>query len=985
MVHPRILIIASSSRAAHAFSGELGDESLQDIEFIATGNAEAAACLRDMRANSAAPAVIVIGPDVARPVPLAVELRNLCTLCHFLFVHDPDQVKQLRHELTWATLIGAHWSLAKAGESALPRILREALKGVQRRVKLRTTLDRVNLQLSTQRNVDSVEYRRQVISEHFLTNFLAQTRDAIVSLNTQQHVLYWNAGAEGLFGLRSDQVSGYLVSQLPFWSEAVASSLETVIRKGGVLTEEVVCNIAGKGVMLEIAYSIVRDGNGETLGTTMVIRDVSERHRRLAAERAAHHEQTFMLNHERQRLLNLFDQAPGFIVVMQGPHHIIELANRAFYQIIGYRDVIGKAIQKAIPELQGQAFFELLDAAYASGEPYVDRNMRVTIRRTPDAEMEHVFVDFVIQPILGEDGTVEGLFCQGHDVTQKKQLQDALLEHQTQLEKRVADRTAQLRQVEDQLRQSQKLDAIGKLTGGVAHDFNNVLQVIGGNLEILQASYADNLQASQRVQVAVAAVERGARLSGQLLAFARRQPLQPVATNMSRILNDMDTLLRRALGESIEIETIIGGRLWTVMVDPNQLENAILNLAINARDAMNGNGKLTLELGNAMLDDHYAQTHADVEAGQYVMLAVSDTGSGMSPEVIERAFEPFFTTKGEGEGTGLGLSMVYGFVKQSGGHVKIYSEPNHGTSIKIYLPRTHQLEANLPDLKTGPVIGGTETILVVEDDREVQYTTVETLTSLGYKVLRANDGQSALSILQSGLSVDLLFTDVVMPGPLRSPDLALQAKQLLPDIEVLFTSGYTQNAIMHGGRLDPDVELISKPYRREDLARKLRHMLRNKQQASLARDRLTSSPASAPSVSPPVQTSHSENASVSELLRIMVVEDDADSREMLCELLLLLGHDVKSAARAEEADLLLEKAAFDVLLTDISLPGMSGPDLARKAVSRNPSLAIIFASGYSSVPDADFPYLMLLKPYDLTRLQNVLSEAASGLIASKSS
>jgi PAS domain S-box-containing protein len=983
MVYPRILVIASNPQTATALSGAFMDDSTADLEYQTVGATDAAAFLRESIASNTTPLLIVIGPDVAKPVALAVELRALCPLCHFLFIHDANETAQLRHELTWATLIGAHWSLAALGDPTLPRLVRDTLKGAQRRTRLRTTLDRVNLQLDARRSVDSLEYRRQVISEHFLTSFLSQARDAIVSLDTQHHVLYWNAGAERLFGLKSAEVNGYPVSQLPFWSEAMSSMLDKTADKESALTRELSCTVAGREMMLEIGYSAVRDTSGKPVGTTLVIRDVSERHRKLVAERAAHHERAHFLDSERQRLRNFFDQAPGFITVMQGPRHVIELANRAFYQIIGYRNVIGKTIQTAIPELQGQDFFELLDQAYASGEPYVDRGMRVTVQRSPDAQMEPVFMDFVIQPIYGQDGAVEGLFCQGHDVTQQKLLQDALLEHQTQLEKMVDDRTAQLRQVEDQLRQSQKLDAIGKLTGGVAHDFNNVLQVIGGNLEILLASFAEDAQASQRLQLAIGAVERGARLSAQLLAFARRQPLQPVATNMGRILKDMDALLRRALGESIEIETIVGGGLWTVMVDRNQLENAIINLAINARDAMKEGGRLTLELGNAMLDEHYAQTHVDVQPGQYVMLAVTDTGAGMSSEVIERAFEPFFTTKREGEGTGLGLSMVYGFVKQSGGHVKIYSEPDHGTSIKIYLPRTHQPEASVPDLKAGPVVGGSETILVVEDDLEVQYTTVESLTALGYKVLKANDGQSALSVLQSGLAIDLLFTDVVMPGPLRSPDLAKHAKQLLPDIAVLFTSGYTQNAIVHGGRLDPGVELLSKPYRREDLARKIRHMLHNRRPSAQAPASDAGTRASIP------QTALSDIASeasaaktqpkAADSLHILVVEDNADSCQMLCDLLSLLGHSVESAGSAEEAQTHLEQAAFDVLLTDISLPGLSGVELARQSKAHHPSLAVIFASGYSNVPDADFPFHSLLKPYDLTLLQEVLAQAAAVL------
>jgi PAS domain S-box-containing protein len=406
--------------------------------------------------------------------------------------------------------------------------------------------------------------------------------------------------------------------------------------------------------------------------------------------------------------------------------------------------------------------------------------------------------------IMPEGGT---LYIVGRDVTEERK--------QAQM----------MGKMEDALRQSQKMEAIGKLTGGVAHDFNNILQVIAGNLELLKLEFAGNARAGHRLQQARFSVERGAKPTSQLLSFARRQPLQPVPTNLRRVLQEMEDLLRRAVGESVEIESVVSGGLWTTAVDRNQFENVVLNLAINARDAMKGAGKLTFELGNAFLDDDYARQHAEVTPGQYVLFAVSDTGSGMTDEVMERVFEPFYTTKREGEGTGLGLSMVYGFVKQSGGHIKVYSEPGCGTTFKIYLPRVHQDEAKEFDRRSTPVTGGTETILIVEDDLAVQAMAVDMLSSLGYKTLKAVDGQSALGILHSGIHIDMLFTDVVMPGPVQVPDLARQAKAILPEIAVLFTSGYTQNAIVHGGKLDAGVELISKPYRREDLARKIRYVL----------------------------------------------------------------------------------------------------------------------------------------------------------------
>ncbi|MCY1079309.1 response regulator [Archangium lansingense] len=689
-----------------------------------------------------------------------------------------------------------------------------------------------------------------------------------------------------------------------------------------------------------------------------------------------------LLDNERLLLRRLFEQAPGFVAFLQGPDHIFELANPSYYQLVGHREILGKPVREALPEVAEQGFLDLLDRVYRTGEPVVGRGQQLFVQREPGAPLTEAYVDFVYQPVMGPDGKVTGIFAQGHDVTEQKRAQDELRKHREHLEELVRERTralreseAERRQTEVALRQSQKMEAVGKLTGGVAHDFNNLLQVIGGNLQLLQRDIAGNERAQRRLETAVGAVERGARLAAQLLAFARRQPLDPVVINLGRLVRGMGDLLRRALGEGIEIETVVAGGLWNTLADPNQLENVILNLAINARDAMEGDGRLTIEAGNAMLDDHYALLHQDVVAGHYVMLAISDTGCGMSQEILERAFEPFFTTKPEGRGTGLGLSMVYGFVKQTGGHIKIYSEVGQGTTIKIYLPRSLQAEVAPAEVVTGPIEGGTETILVVEDDPEVRATVVELLTELGYRVLKASDGQSALAVIQSGMPMDLLFTDVVMPGPVRSPELARQAKAILPDLEVLFTSGYTENAIVHGGRLDPGVSLLSKPYRREDLARKLRHMLRNRQQ------RLVSRAALATQV-------HAGSARASETaktgaLHILLVEDDTDIRDSACELLEVLGHQVLAVANAEAAHEALIVGAFDVLFTDVSLPGMSGLELARGAVCRHPKLRVIIASGHgASVVTAGGEVsgaVLLPKPYALPQLKSALEEVkASG-------
>jgi signal transduction histidine kinase/DNA-binding response OmpR family regulator len=601
----------------------------------------------------------------------------------------------------------------------------------------------------------------------------------------------------------------------------------------------------------------------------------------------------------------------------------------------------------------------------------VIRNRDFSMRVTKSTEDEVGILVDAFNSMLTEVGEREKALEASNNALQTEMnervnAQEALIQLNDTLEERIVERTAELERAHSQLRQSQKLEAVGQLTGGVAHDFNNVLQVITGNLQLLQMSLAGNPEAQRRLESAAFAADRGAKLSSQLLAFARRQPLQPMAINVGKILRGMDDLLRRALGESVQIETVVAGGLWTTLVDPHQLENVILNLAINARDAMNGEGKLTLELANAMLDDSYSAQETEVIPGQYVMLAISDTGSGMPPEVISRAFEPFFTTKPEGEGTGLGLSMAYGFVKQSSGHIKIYSEPGSGTTIKIYLPRSMQAEVEMSKSSSGPIAGGKETILVVEDDPVVQGTVVDILSGLGYRVLKANDGLSALNVLQSGIPVDLLFTDVVMPGPVRSPDLAKQAKQIFPDIEVLFTSGYTQNAIVHGGRLDPGVELISKPYRREELARKIRHMLSRK------------------AVTPGAMQASAEGfagtASEKPLdsLKILIVEDNDDARVMLRELLNLLGHRAEGVGSAEEALSVLSDESFDVLITDMSLPGMSGLDLANQLVNEGRNLKIIFSSGYGAVSTDKLPFkaASLPKPYDLKALKKVLTEVA---------
>lgn len=539
-----------------------------------------------------------------------------------------------------------------------------------------------------------------------------------------------------------------------------------------------------------------------------------------------------------------------------------------------------------------------------------------------------------------------------------------------------------LRHADEALRMAQKMEAIGKLTGGVAHDFNNLLQVIGGNLHLLSRDVAGDDRSETRVRNALAGVARGAKLASQLLAFGRRQPLAPKVVNLGRFVRGLDDMLRRALGDGVEIETVIAAGLWNTLIDPFQVENALLNLAINARDAMNGHGCLTVEAGNVSIDDNYARRNADVAPGQYVMLAVTDTGAGMPPEIQEQVFEPFFTTKPEGQGTGLGLSMVYGFVRQSGGHVKIYSEVGVGTTVRLYLPRADEPEDLEVQIDTGPAGGGTETVLVVEDDEDVRVTVVEMLSGLGYRVLKARDAVSALAIVESGVPIDLLFSDVVMPGPLRSTEMARKVRERLPGIAVLFTSGYTDNAIVHTGRLDAGIELLSKPYTHEALARKVRQMLVS---GGAKLEPVDAAAAALVDGAPTMAAAVADGMAIDmpRHQRVVFVEDDDLLRASTAELMRTLGFDVIEARNDVEAMAALGGEGIDILLTDVGLGGVSGVDLAIDACRLRPALRVIFVSGYEVVltpaqRDALPNAVMLRKPYALTDFINVLQARPEG-------
>jgi signal transduction histidine kinase/DNA-binding response OmpR family regulator len=507
------------------------------------------------------------------------------------------------------------------------------------------------------------------------------------------------------------------------------------------------------------------------------------------------------------------------------------------------------------------------------------------------------------------------------------------------------------RQAEEALRQAQKMEGIGQLTGGVAHDFNNLLTVIVGSLETLRRQIGkpgfDPDGVVRSVDSAMRGAQRAASLTQRLLAFSRQQPLDPKPVDVSRLVTGMSDLLHRTIGEQISVETVLSAGLWRTNIDANQMEMAIINLAVNSRDAMPNGGKLTIETANTQLDERYVAHQAEVVPGQYVMLAVSDNGSGMSRETVAKAFEPFFTTKDIGHGTGLGLSQVYGFVKQSGGHVKIYSEPGQGTTVKIYLPRLYSNEAVGAAEPAQRIAKGRdgETILAVEDDNDVRAHTCGILRELGYQVLEAANGMAALGVLQAHPEVDLLFTDVGLPGGMNGRQLAGAARGLNRKLKVLFTTGYARNAIVHDGRLDPGVQLITKPFSFAGLSEKLRDIL------------------------------DARNVPA----RILIVEDEDLIQMLLSSQLEEMGFEVEVAGSAAAAldKMVLLHGQIDAAIVDLGLPDSQDGTLVRELRAKYASLPIIISSGYDKASlQARFPGSLFLeylsKPFTAEQLAAAL-------------
>ncbi|MDH2345212.1 PAS domain S-box protein [Bradyrhizobium sp. SSUT18] len=608
--------------------------------------------------------------------------------------------------------------------------------------------------------------------------------DAIITKTLDGVITGWNKAAEHLFGYTAAEAIGQPIDIIvPEDRKAEVRGILNRVGGNEAIAQHETVRMRKDGRPLDVVLNIspLKSANGEIIGASKIAHDITEE--KQSREKLRREVE------ERQRI---FETSQDLILVTDGFGNFIQVSP-SVKTILGLSpdDMIGHSATEFIHPDDLQKTRDEMRAA-----------RRGAVKRSFEARYYHYDGHEVTLNWMGTwSEPVKRHFFIGRDLTEKQA-------------------------AEAQFRHVQKMDSIGQLTGGVAHDFNNVLTVITGTIGILADAVADRPELAAITKLIDDAAERGAQLTKHLLAFARKQPLQPREIDVNALTLEAAKLLHPTLGEQITIMPQLTEDAWPALIDPGQLSTAILNLALNARDAMPDGGTLVLETRNIFLDDGYASMNPDVVAGNYVMIAVSDTGSGIPPELIDRVFDPFFTTKEVGKGTGLGLSMVFGFVKQSGGHIKIYSEEGHGTSVKIYLPRSSGVqETEFEALQNVPITGGDEKILIVEDDTLVRQYVVTQIKSLGYAALEAANAAEALIIIDADKDIDLLFTDVIMPGSMNGRQLADEAARRRPDLKTLFTSGYTENAIVHHGRLDSGVLLLAKPYRKSELAKMLRTAL----------------------------------------------------------------------------------------------------------------------------------------------------------------
>jgi PAS domain S-box-containing protein len=632
----------------------------------------------------------------------------------------------------------------------------------------------------------AAERERRSERERLFSAVIESSNDAIVTKTLDATIIGWNRAAERLFGFTAAEAVGSRVDIIvPPDRRAEAGDILGRVSRGETIEQHETVRMHKEGRALDVALTIapIKSANGKIIGASKTARDLGERKQ---AQQA--------LNQEIEERQRVFETSQDLILVTDPRGNFVQVSPSS-KSILGYEpsEMVGRnAVGFIHPDDLNTAREEMRAARHGQQKRsfetrYMHKNGREVVLSWSGTWSEPTRRHFVI----------------GRDLTEKLA-------------------------AEAQFRQAQKMEAVGQLTGGIAHDFNNILTVITGTIGILAEAVAGRPELEAIAKMIDDAAERGGQLTRHLLAFARKQPLQPREVDVNALMVEAAKLLRPTLGEHIQVQTMLAEDAWPALVDPNQLATAILNLALNARDAMPSGGSVAIETKNIYLDEAYADLQVEVTPGNYVMIAVSDTGSGIAPKDLDRVFDPFFTTKEVGKGTGLGLSMVYGLVKQSSGHIKIYSEQGHGTTVKLYLPRASGVDQAADEiLSLFPLKGGNEAILVVEDDVLVRRYVITQIHSLGYATLEAGNAKQALELIDSDAAIDLLFTDVIMPGSMNGRQLADEALKRRAGLKVLFTSGYTENAIVHHGRLDAGVLLLAKPYRKPELAKMIRTALDN--------------------------------------------------------------------------------------------------------------------------------------------------------------
>ena len=705
------------------------------------------------------------------------------------------------------------------------RLVLEVLaRQVMTQLELRKTLVRQtsqtnDLRMEVQQRADAEAALRGVEERYRLVSLA--TNDAVWDWDLISNHVSWNEALETAHGHSPDMVAPtgeWWINQIhPDDRERINHSIHAAIDAGDASWSEDYRFLRADGSYAAILDRghIIRDAAGAPVRMIGAMLDLTER-QRTRAELA--------INEERLRLAT-------------------EAAEVGFWDVDVVNDIlIWPPIVKRMFGISPDVPVSMLDF-YDGLHPEDRAHTGAAFEAACDPDRRALY-DVEYRTVGKEDGLTRWVAAKGRgmfddtercvrvvgtaiDVTARKRAEAELRALNDDLERRVSEVVAEREQMAEALRQSQKMEAVGQLTGGIAHDFNNMLAVVIGSLDLLGRRLGpDDLRARRYVDAATDGAQRAASLTQRLLAFSRQQPLNPEILDANKLVPGMSELLRHSIGTDVRLETVLAAGLWRTRADRNQLENVIVNLAVNARDAMPDGGRLTIETQNTHFDERYAAENFGARAGQYVMIAVSDTGTGMSADVLGKAFDPFFTTKDIGKGTGLGLSQVYGFVKQSGGHVKIYSEPGEGTTVKIYLPRFLGEEPEVTVGTAAPLPRGEhqEVILVVDDEPQVRQFSVDALTELGYRVLEADGAAEALKRIDAHPEIALLFTDIVMPD-VNGRKLAEAARQRRPDLKILYTTGYTRNAVVHNGVVDPGVELLGKPYTVEQLAAKIRAVL----------------------------------------------------------------------------------------------------------------------------------------------------------------